>query len=220
MKKIVFASFMTCLFFCTSCSEHEDEFVCSGNYERDALSESTFPVVIDENTSCKKVVVDGVTYTINIRNESKQSRGIDYSERVYDRDPKATLASVPVKVSEGKYKKYYNKASTPFAELAGVRFVMLRFDKYSFECVGPSNAKQLSFDITNITKQGFATESTSYRGFSIDNIVSSTSAVVVRCSFYIQNGAAYTVSGQQMTPDRDFPHCGKDVRYQFTYETK
>ena len=74
--------------------------------------------------------------------------------------------------------------------------------------------------ITNITNQGFATESASYRGFSIDNILSTTSGVVVKCSFYIQNGKAFNIGGQQLTSDKEYPLPGNQVRYQFTYELR
>ena len=98
--------------------------------------------------------------------------------------------------------------------------VLLRLDKFTFECKAPANAKQTSFDITNITEEGFATESASYCGFSIDQILSTTSGVIVKCSFYIQDGIAYNIAGQQLTPDTYYPLPGEQVRYQFTYELR
>ncbi|MDD7705512.1 MAG: hypothetical protein PUJ13_03850 [Bacteroidales bacterium] len=123
-------------------------------------------------------------------------------------------------VSKRKYKKYAVKQFTPFANLRGASYVLLRLDKFAFECKAPANAKTTSIDITNITNQGFATESASYRGFSIDNILSTTSGVVVKCSFYIQNGKAFNIGGQQLTSDKEYPLPGNQVRYQFTYELR
>lgn len=124
-------------------------------------------------------------------------------------------------VSKGKYKKYTNRtAYAPFSALSGASIVLLRLDKFTFECKAPANAKQTSFDITNITEEGFATESASYCGFSIDQILSTTSGVIVKCSFYIQDGIAYNIAGQQLTPDTYYPLPGEQVRYQFTYELR
>lgn len=139
---------------------------------------------------------------------------------IYPRNPNATLASIPVMASKGTYKKYAKGSFSPFAELAGASIVMLRLDKFTFECKGPSNAKQTSFDITNITEEGFATESAAYKGFSIDQILSTTSGVIVKCSFYIQDGIAYNIVGQQLTPNTYYPLPGNKVQYQFTYELR
>lgn len=194
----------------TSCSDNND-FVDNQN----DLTETKFPIIIDENTTRKEIVVDGETYifTFHHNNTSKTRAIVGNSETIYERDPNATLATVPVLVSKGKYKKYAVGPSSPFAEIA-------RLDRFEFECRGPKDAKQTSFDITNITPQGFSTENAKYKGFSIDNILSTTSGVIVKCSFYIQNGKAYNVAGQQLTPDTSYPLPGNKVRYQFTYERR
>lgn len=218
-KNVLFSMlvFSSILVF-TGCSDTDDDIVLS----QPKLKETSLPVIVDENTSKKEVVVDGKTYIFNIHNDIPSTRSIGDvgGEKIYPRDPNATLASVPVMVSKGTYKKYASKAFSPFADLAGVSIVMLRLDKFTFECVAPSNAKQTSFDITNITKEGFATESASYKGFSIDKILSTTSGVIVKCSFYIQDGIAYDIAGQQLTDNTYYPFPGNEVRYQFTYDVR
>lgn len=176
-----------------------------------------FPIIMDEDHNSVTVNVDGEEITITYGGNS--TRGID-DGHVYPRDPNATLATVPKMVSKGEYKKYTQGKFPPFADLSGVSVVMLRLDKFTFECNAPANAKPTSVDITNITPQGFATESASYRGFSIDKIMSTTSGVIVKCSFYIQDGIAYNIAGQQLTSGEFYPLPGEDVRYQFTYELK
>lgn len=214
-KIIILLTLCMCIVSFTSCSNNEEEMV-----EQQIVSnDTTFPIIIDENTSQKNIVVNGVTYTIKTK-QSPKTRGIGGEETIYPRDPSATLASVPVLVSKGNYKKYLQKTFSPFAELRGVSYVLLRLDKFAFECKAPANAKQSSIDITNITKQGFATESASYKGYSIDQILVTTTGVIFKCSFYIQNGIAYNIAGQQLTPNTSYPLPGNQVQYQFTYQLR
>lgn len=180
-------------------------------------SETEFPIIMDENHNSVTVNVDGKEITITYGGNA--TRGID-DNHVYPRNPNATLATVPKMVSKGEYKKYTQGKFPPFADLSGVSVVMLRLDKFTFECNAPANAKQTSIDITNITPQGFATESASYRGFTIDKIKSTTAGVIVNCSFYIQDGIAYNIAGQQLTSGGYYPLPGEDVRYQFTYDLR
>lgn len=196
------------------CSADSDEISDSSKNESDNVE---FPIIMDENHNSVTVNIDGKEITINYGGNA--TRGIG-DGHVYPKDPNATLATVPKMVSKGEYKKYTQGKFPPFAELSGVSVVMLRLDKFTFECKAPANAKQTSIDITNITPQGFATESASYRGFTIDKIMSTTSGVIVKCSFYIQDGIAYNIAGQQLTSGEYYPLPGEDVRYQFTYELK
>ena len=215
-RKLIYSiAIFACVFSFTSCSNNED--VISDVQEQP--HETRFPVIIDENTSQKQIVVNGRTYTFNIHQGKRETKGVA-NETIYPRDPNATLASVPVQVSQGEYKKYAVGTFPPFAELAGASVVMLRLNKFTFECTGPANAKPMSFDITNITKQGFATESAKLKGFSIDQILTTTTGVIVKCSFYIQDGIAYNLLGQQLTGNTYYPLPGDQVRYQFTYETR
>lgn len=214
-KIITLLTLCTCIVSFTSCSNNEAEIV-----EKQVVSNDTkFPVIIDENTSQKNIVINGVTYTIKIK-KSPQTRGIGGDEPIYKRNPNATLASVPVLVSKGKYKKFVQHSFSPFSELRGVSYILLKLDKFEFECKAPANARATSIDITNITKQGFPTETANYKGFSIDNMLVTTSGVFVKCSFYIHNGIAYNIAGQQLTPETSYPLPGNQVRYQFTYELR
>ena len=188
-------------------------------YAAELRNDTKFPVIIDENTSQKNIVINGVTYTIKIKNSPK-TRGLGGDEPIYKRNPNATLASVPVLVSKGKYKKFVQHSFSPFSELRGVSYILLKLDKFEFECKAPANARATSIDITNITKQGFPTETANYKGFSIDNMLVTTSGVFVKCSFYIHNGIAYNIAGQQLTPETSYPLPGNQVRYQFTYELR
>lgn len=215
-KKIIISlTLCMCVISFTSCSSNEEETMANQVVSYD----TKFPIIIDENTSQKTVVVNGVTYTINAQPSSK-TRAISGGETIYPRDPNATLSSVPVLVSKGEYKKYAQKSFSPFAALRGVSVVLLRLNKFSFVCKGPANAKPGSFDVTNITKQGFATEDASYKGFTIDKILVTTTGVILKCSFYIQDGIAYDLAGQQLTPNTSYPLSGDQVRYQFTYQVR
>lgn len=215
-RKIIFPlTLCMCVVSFIGCSNNEEEMT----EKPDISNDTKFPIIIDENTFHKTVVVNGKTYAINIQRSSPK-RAIGDEETIYPRDPNATLASVPVLVSKGSYKKYYQNSFSPFAELRGFNYLLLRLDKFAFECKAPANAKQNSFDITNITKQGFATESASYKGYSIDRILVTTTGVVFKCSFYIQNGIAYDILGRQLTPDTPYPLPGNQVQYQFTYQLR
>ena len=207
------------LFLGISCSNGEENFISTNET---TSKDSIFPIRIDQNTSDTTVIVDGKTYVFHIHRNMPQTRAITgIGGSAHPVNPNATLATVPFMVSKGKYKKYTNRtAYAPFSALSGASIVLLRLDKFTFECKAPANAKQTSFDITNITEEGFATESASYCGFSIDQILSTTSGVIVKCSFYIQDGIAYNIAGQQLTPDTYYPLPGEQVRYQFTYELR
>lgn len=176
------------------------------------------PFMMDQDHDSVTVVVDGKTYTITYgKRDNGKTRGIG-GDKIYPRDPNATLATVPVMVSKGEYKKYAVGSYPPFAALPSNSVVLLRLDRFEFKCEAPANAKLFSFNITNITDQGFTTEDANYKGFTVDNIRSSTSGVIVNCSFYIQDGIAYNVAGQQLTKNTYYPLAGDKVRYQFTYE--
>lgn len=214
-KIITLLTLCMCIVSFTSCSDNEAEIV-----EKQVVSNDTkFPVIIDENTSQKNIVINGVTYTIKINNSPK-TRGLGGDEPIYKRNPNATLASVPVLVSKGKYKKYARNSFSPFSELRGVSYILLKLDKFAFECKAPANAKPLSIDITNITKQGFTTEAADSKGFVIDKMLVTTTGVIAKCSFYIHNGIAYNIAGQQLTPETSYPLPGNQVQYQFTYELR
>lgn len=224
-KNILYSAFLIAnVILCGSCSDYEEEL--NDVSPKSTLEETSFPIVFDEKTSQKEIVVNGQSITINVHNntpnEISDTRAIGGGggETIYERDPNATLATVPVLVKKGTYKKYTNPSSTPFAGIGGAKYVLLRMDKFRFECVAPPNTKQLSVDITNITPQGYSSEGASAKGFVIESITSSTQSLRVLCSFYIQNGAAYNLSGQQLTPNTSFPLPGEEVRYQFTYETR
>lgn len=215
-KRIILATVIfSSVIVCSSCSDKEEDFVTI----QKSSKETTFPVIIDENTNRKEITVDGKTYVFNIHHLQQETRAIGMDERIYPRDPNATLATVPVLASKGEYKKYESKYS-PFADLSGVSIVLLRLNKFTFECKAPANIKQTSFDVTNITKEGFATESASRKGFTIDRILSTTSEVTLKCHFYIQDGIAYNIAGQQLTNSTYYPLPGDQVRYQFTYELR
>lgn len=67
-KIITLLTLCTCIVSFTSCSNNEAEIV-----EKQVVSNDTkFPVIIDENTSQKNIVINGVTYTIKIKNLRKQ----------------------------------------------------------------------------------------------------------------------------------------------------
>lgn len=201
-----------------SCS-NDDDFSIEEQETASDGTNSQFPILMDKDHPDATVVVDGKTITIHFdENEGLETRGID-DNKVYPRDPNATLASVPRLAEKGTYEKYAVKQFPPFAELAGATIAMLRLDRYTFQCVGPANAN-VGFNITNITPQGFATKSANYRGYSINNILVTTDGVIMNCSFYIQNGIAYGVGGEQLTADTPYPLAGTDVRYQFTYTLK
>lgn len=204
-----------CLVTFASCSKDDEELM-----RKQAIQNDTdFPIIVDQDFTSKTVVVDGKTITIT-RGKNANTRAINGDEVIYPRDPNATLATTPIRVLEGKYKKYSKKSFSPFAELQGATYVLLRLSRYEFECKAPANAKQSSFDITNITKQGFATESASYKGYSIDKILVTTTGVIYKCSFYIQEGIAYNIIGQALNRNTPYPLAGENVRYQFTYQLR
>ena len=208
------------LFLGTSFSKDEEKFISTN---KTTSKDSIFPIRIDQNTSDTTVIVDGKTYVFHIHHRNMpQTRAITgIGGRIYPVNPNATLATIPIMVSKGEYKKYAKRtAYTPFSALSGASIVLLRLDKFTFECKAPANTKQTSFDITNITEEGFAEENASYCGFSIDKILSTTSGVIVKCYFYIQDGIAYNIAGQQLTPNTYYPLPGEKVRYQFTYELR
>ena len=101
-KNVLFSMlvFSSILVF-TGCSDTDDDIVLS----QPKLKETSLPVIVDENTSKKEVVVDGKTYIFNIHNDIPSTRSIGDvgGEKIYPRDPNATLASVPVMVSKGTY---------------------------------------------------------------------------------------------------------------------
>lgn len=198
------------------CSSDDDGLCDSGEIKTDSIK---FPIIMDENHDSVTFWVDGKEITITYGRHGRDTRAID-DGKVYPRDPNATLASVPKLVSKGEYKKYIQGKFPPFADLAGVSVVMLRLNKFTFQCVAPANAKPTSIDLTNITPQGFATESANYRGYSIDKTLVTTSGVILNCSFYIQDGIAYGIGGQQLTSGAYYPLPGEQVRYQFTYELR
>lgn len=196
----------------TSCSTDESTNITE-------VENTSLPLIITPNTSPKHLYIDGKKYTFRF-SSIKQTRAIS---PVYSRDPNATLATKPRLAQKGKAQKYFSDhdiANSPFPALAGRGIVIMRFDRYEFECRAPRNTKQNSFYITNITPEGFAEANPESRGFSIDKIVSTTKGVIVKCSFYIQNGAAYDLLGRQLTADKQYPLKGEDVQYQFTYQTR
>ena len=77
-KIITLLTLCMCIVSFTSCSDNEAEIV-----EKQVVSNDTkFPVIIDENTSQKNIVINGVTYTIKIKNSPK-TRGLGGDEPIY-----------------------------------------------------------------------------------------------------------------------------------------
>lgn len=212
INQLLTAPILVILCIITSCSTDESTNITE-------VENSSLPLIVTPSTSPQHLFIDGKKYTFRF-SSIKQTRAIN---SFYSRDPNATLATKPRLVQKGKAHKYlsdHDIANSPFPALAGRGMVIIRFDRYEFECNAPAKTLQTSFDITNITPEGFAEESPKYRGFSIDKILSTDRGVTVKCSFYIQNGAAYDLAGRQLTANKQYPLKGEDVQYQFTYQTK
>lgn len=208
-------AFLTCGLMLIGCSLDPEE-VDGGR-----SGDSSLSFTVTDTTTSKTVVLNGDTIVFTFGHKVPNNiirRSIGYNDdTVYERNPNAHLAPTPKLVSYGSYKKYAIQQFPPFAALRGVSVAVLRLDKFSFTCSAPAGTKLFSFDITNITPQGFANENATSRGFHVDGITQSTRGVFVDCSFYIQDGIAYDIAGMQLTPNTYYPLPGEKVQYQYTY---
>jgi hypothetical protein len=210
--------FFTSVFICSACfiscdndgevlfSEGESELFTKGVFEPE--------IVFSHENPTHKLIIDGqtVTLTLALPEEDGTSPQLRAAGDMVGPLP----ASTPKRVVTGKYQKYLTKISE-FNWLPSYSFVLLRLDEYQFEINLPKTAFQGAYTLYPQTTEGFATNGANYRGYSYVGTISHATGYKITFKFFIQNGAAYNILGQQLCANTSIPVKGENVRYNYKY---
>jgi hypothetical protein len=220
MNRLFFngVKFFTLVFICSvffiSCN-NDDEVLLSVS-ESEMFTKRAFEpeTVFSHEDPTHELIIDGqtVTFTLALSEEEGTSPQLRASGDMVGPLP----ASTPKRVATGKYQKYLTKISE-FNWLPSYSYVLLRLDEYSFEINLPKTAFQGAYTVYAQTTEGFATNGANYRGYSYVGTTSHATGHKITFKFFIQNGAAYNILGQQLCANTSIPIKGENVRYNYKY---
>lgn len=180
---------------------------------------TSLPITVTESDTVIYFMHDGQIHKIYVNgyNPTNTTRAISGGQKVYERNPDATLSSTPRLISAGKYQKVALNSFSPLANISGAKMILVRVNKYSVECNAPAGVNPFSYKIENITKQGFSDTNLDAFGYQVTKMENNTKGVFVTLTYFTKEGIAYDVSGRQLTPNTPYPINGMDVKYQYTY---